>query len=165
MKRALGLIDSKMAQAKNWLRDPNAQPGRTRPRRIFWWSICIVALLMRLLPLLVLAGDAGEQAVRQILDEAGKVGELCTGKERRDILGTAKTLGQMTDQVSEMRARYTVSVMSRMGRLSASHLRQSMPLLLVRLLGYCAFPCFNLNRVLEHLNFPSFKGRRCKRGS
>lgn len=27
MKRALGLIDSKMAQAKNWLRDPNAQPG------------------------------------------------------------------------------------------------------------------------------------------
>uniref|UniRef100_A0A8C6PRI7 Vinculin n=1 Tax=Nothobranchius furzeri TaxID=105023 RepID=A0A8C6PRI7_NOTFU len=76
MKRALGLIDSKMAQAKNWLRDPNASPG-----------------------------DAGEQAVRQILDEAGKVGELCAGKERRDILGTAKTLGQMTDQVSEMRAR------------------------------------------------------------
>uniref|UniRef100_A0A7N6B122 Vinculin n=1 Tax=Anabas testudineus TaxID=64144 RepID=A0A7N6B122_ANATE len=76
MRRALGLIDSKMAQAKNWLRDPNAQPG-----------------------------DAGEQAVRQILDEAGKVGELCAGKERRDILGTAKTLGQMTDQVSEMRAR------------------------------------------------------------
>ena len=27
MKRALGLIDSKMAQAKNWLKDPNAQPG------------------------------------------------------------------------------------------------------------------------------------------
>ncbi|XP_043958205.1 vinculin isoform X2 [Gambusia affinis] len=76
MKRALGLIDSKMAQAKNWLRDPNAPPG-----------------------------DSGEQAVRQILDEAGKVGELCAGKERRDILGTAKTLGQMTDQVSEMRGR------------------------------------------------------------
>ncbi|XP_054609735.1 vinculin [Dunckerocampus dactyliophorus] len=76
MKRALGLIDSKMAQAKNWLRDPNAPPG-----------------------------DAGEQAIRQILDEAGKVGELCAGRERRDILATAKTLGQMTDQVSEMRAR------------------------------------------------------------
>ncbi|XP_037133980.1 vinculin isoform X3 [Syngnathus acus] len=76
MKRALGLIDSKMAQAKNWLRDPNAP-----------------------------AGDAGEQAVRQILDEAGKIGELCAGRERRDILATAKTLGQMTDQVSEMRAR------------------------------------------------------------
>ncbi|KAG7227971.1 hypothetical protein INR49_005592 [Caranx melampygus] len=76
MKRALGLIDSKMAQAKNWLRDPNAQPG-----------------------------DAGEQAIRQILDEAGKVGELCAGKERRDILGTARTLGHLTDQVSEMRAR------------------------------------------------------------
>ncbi|KAF3853680.1 hypothetical protein F7725_014368 [Dissostichus mawsoni] len=76
MKRALGLIDSKIAQAKNWLRDPNAQPG-----------------------------DAGEQAIRQILDEAGKVGELCAGKERRDILGTAKTLGQMTDQVSDIRAR------------------------------------------------------------
>ncbi len=54
----------------------------------------------------MLLGDAGEQAIRQILDEAGKVGELCAGKERRDILGTAKTLGQMTDQVSEMRARY-----------------------------------------------------------
>lgn len=53
----------------------------------------------------VFSGDAGEQAIRQILDEAGKVGELCAGKERRDILGTAKTLGQMTDQVSEMRAR------------------------------------------------------------
>uniref|UniRef100_A0A8D0CMT7 Vinculin n=1 Tax=Scleropages formosus TaxID=113540 RepID=A0A8D0CMT7_SCLFO len=76
MKRALALIDSKMNQAKSWLKDPNAQPG-----------------------------DAGEQAVRQILDEAGKVGELCAGKERREILGTAKTLGQMTDQVSEMRAR------------------------------------------------------------
>ncbi|XP_028824658.1 vinculin isoform X1 [Denticeps clupeoides] len=76
MKRALALIDSKMAQAKNWLRDPNAQ-----------------------------AGDPGEQAVRHILDEAGKVGELCAGKERRDIVGTAKTLGQLTDQVSEMRAR------------------------------------------------------------
>lgn len=56
----------------------------------------------------MLPGDAGEQAIRQILDEAGKVGELCAGKERRDILGTAKTLGQMTDQVSEMRARYTI---------------------------------------------------------
>uniref|UniRef100_A0A8C7UK46 Vinculin n=1 Tax=Oncorhynchus mykiss TaxID=8022 RepID=A0A8C7UK46_ONCMY len=76
MKRALALIDSKMTQAKSWLRDPDAQPG-----------------------------DAGEQAIRQILDEAGKVGELCAGKERRDILGTSKTLGQITDQVSEMRAR------------------------------------------------------------
>ena len=53
----------------------------------------------------VLLGDQGEHAIRQILDEAGKVGELCAGKERRDIVGTAKTLGQMTDQVSEMRAR------------------------------------------------------------
>ncbi|KAG9345921.1 hypothetical protein JZ751_007735 [Albula glossodonta] len=76
MKRALALIDSKMNQAKGWLRDPNGQPG-----------------------------DAGEQAIRQILDEAGKVGELCAGKERREILGTAKTLGQMTDQVSDLRAR------------------------------------------------------------
>ena len=28
MKRALALIDSKMNQAKNWLRDPSAQPGK-----------------------------------------------------------------------------------------------------------------------------------------
>ena len=50
-------------------------------------------------------GDAGEGAVHVILDEAGKVGELCAGRERRDVLGTTKTLGQMTDQVSELRAR------------------------------------------------------------
>lgn len=50
-------------------------------------------------------GDAGEQAIRQILDEAGKAGELCAGKERREILGTCKTLGQMTDQLAELRAR------------------------------------------------------------
>ncbi|KAI5606745.1 vinculin b [Silurus asotus] len=76
MKRALALIDSKMAQAKNWLKDPNAQPGGT-----------------------------GEQAVRQILDEAGKVGELCVGNERKEILDTAKTLGHITDQVADLRAR------------------------------------------------------------
>ncbi|EMP37939.1 Vinculin [Chelonia mydas] len=76
MKRALALIDSKMNQAKGWLRDPNASPG-----------------------------DPGEQAIRQILDEAGKVGELCAGKERREILGTCKMLGQMTDQVADFRAR------------------------------------------------------------
>ncbi|XP_050981469.1 vinculin a isoform X4 [Labeo rohita] len=76
MRRALALIESKMGQAKGWLRDPNGLPG-----------------------------DPGEHALRQILDEAGKVGELCAGKERREILGTAKTLGQMTDQVSDVRAR------------------------------------------------------------
>ncbi|XP_074856106.1 vinculin isoform X1 [Carettochelys insculpta] len=76
MKRALALIDSKINQAKGWLRDPSAPPG-----------------------------DAGEQAIRQILDEAGKVGELCAGKERREILGTCKMLGQMTDQVADLRAR------------------------------------------------------------
>ncbi|KAM9476839.1 vinculin a isoform 2-T2 [Clarias gariepinus] len=76
MKRSLALIEAKMNQAKAWLKDPNGLPGA-----------------------------AGEHALRQILDEAGKVGELCAGKERRDILGTTKTLGQMTDQVSDMRAR------------------------------------------------------------
>ncbi|XP_067242357.1 vinculin a isoform X3 [Chanodichthys erythropterus] len=76
MKRALALIESKMGHAKGWLRDPNGLPG-----------------------------DPGEHALRQILDEAGKVGELCAGKERREILGTTKTLGQMTDQVSDVRAR------------------------------------------------------------
>ncbi|XP_026109289.1 vinculin-like isoform X3 [Carassius auratus] len=76
MRRALALIESKMGQAKGWLRDPNGLPG-----------------------------DPGEHALRQILDEAGKVGELCVGKERREILGTAKTLGQMTDQVSDVRTR------------------------------------------------------------
>ncbi|XP_030627460.1 vinculin a isoform X1 [Chanos chanos] len=76
MRRALALIEAKLAQAKGWLRNPNGLPG-----------------------------EAGEHALRQILDEAGKVGELCAGKERREILGTTKTLGQMTDQVSDVRAR------------------------------------------------------------
>ncbi|XP_076830721.1 vinculin a isoform X2 [Brachyhypopomus gauderio] len=76
MKRALALIESKMNLAKSWLRDPHGLPGA-----------------------------AGDQALRHILDEAGKVGELCAGKERREILGTVKTLGQMTDQVSDVRAR------------------------------------------------------------
>lgn len=106
MKRALGLIDSKMAQAKNWLRDPNAQPGNNHAPPLLHLftpvlnSSSAIPHCMR-----APSGDAGEQAIRQILDEAGKVGELCAGKERRDILGTAKALGQMTDQVSEMRAR------------------------------------------------------------
>ncbi|XP_059373496.1 vinculin-like isoform X1 [Carassius carassius] len=76
MRRALAQIQSKMGQAKGWLRDPNGLPG-----------------------------DLGQHALRQILDEAGKVGEFCGGKERREILGTAKTLGQMTDQVSDVRTR------------------------------------------------------------
>lgn len=36
MKRALGLINSKMAQAKNWLRDPNAQPGNKHAFSLFY---------------------------------------------------------------------------------------------------------------------------------
>lgn len=51
-------------------------------------------------------GDSGEVALRVILDEAGKVGELCAGKERKDILATTKALGQMTDQITDLRARY-----------------------------------------------------------
>ncbi|XP_049927767.1 vinculin-like isoform X4 [Epinephelus moara] len=76
LKRCLALIESKMAQAKSWLKDPHGQPG-----------------------------DPGEVALRVILDEAGKVGELCAGKERKDILATAKALGQMTDQIADLRAR------------------------------------------------------------
>ncbi|XP_035256345.1 vinculin-like isoform X5 [Anguilla rostrata] len=76
MRRALAIIESKMNLAKGWLRDPNGLPG-----------------------------DAGEQAVRVILDEAGKVGELCAGKERREILGAVKALGLICDQVCDLRAR------------------------------------------------------------
>ncbi|XP_029031809.1 vinculin-like isoform X2 [Betta splendens] len=76
LKRSLALIESKMVQAKSWLKDPHAQPG-----------------------------EPGEVALRVILDEAGKVGELCAGKERKDILATTKALGHMTDQIADIRAR------------------------------------------------------------
>ncbi|XP_037541240.1 vinculin a isoform X1 [Nematolebias whitei] len=76
LKRSLALIESKLGQAKSWLKDPHGQPG-----------------------------DPGEVALRVILDEAGKVGELCAGKERKDILATTKALGQMTDQIADLRAR------------------------------------------------------------
>ncbi|XP_077351363.1 vinculin-like isoform X2 [Festucalex cinctus] len=76
LKRSLALIESKMMQAKSWLKDPYGQPG-----------------------------EPGEVALRVILDEAGKVGELCAGKERRDILATHKALGQMTDQIADLRVR------------------------------------------------------------
>ncbi|KAM4729341.1 vinculin-like isoform 1-T1 [Anableps anableps] len=76
LKRSLALIESKMVQAKSWLKDPQGQPG-----------------------------DPGEVALRVILDEAGKVGELCAGRERKDILATTKALGQMTDQIGELRVR------------------------------------------------------------
>ncbi|XP_028324622.1 vinculin-like isoform X2 [Gouania willdenowi] len=92
LKRSLAVIESKMALAKNWLKDPHAQPG-----------------------------DAGEVALRVILDEAGKVGELCTGKERKDILATNKALGQMTDQIVDLRARGqgpTPSCVQRAGQCS-----------------------------------------------
>lgn len=76
LKRCLALIESKMAQAKGWLKDPHGQ-----------------------------LGDPSEVALRVILDEAGKVGELSAGKERKDILATSKALGQMTDQIADLRAR------------------------------------------------------------
>lgn len=76
LKRSLALIESKMAQAKSWLKDPHGQPG-----------------------------DPGEVALRVIMDEAGKVGELCAGRERKDILATTKALGQMTDQIADLRVR------------------------------------------------------------
>ncbi|KAL7983041.1 hypothetical protein Chor_013692 [Crotalus horridus] len=70
MKRALALIDSKMKQAKGWLRDPTAP-----------------------------AGDAGEQAIRQILDEAGNVGELCAGLDllTAKVENAARKLEAMTN--------------------------------------------------------------------
>ncbi|XP_043991985.1 vinculin-like isoform X2 [Gambusia affinis] len=76
LKRSLALIESKMVQAKSWLKDPQGQPG-----------------------------DPGEVALRVILDEAGKVGELCAGRERKDILATTRALGQMTDQIGDLRVR------------------------------------------------------------
>lgn len=106
LKRSLAVIESKMAQAKSWLKDPHGQPGK--------WII-LAAVLKRFCWTTQVSsgcydapassGDPGEVALRVILDEAGKVGELCAGKERKDILATAKALGQMTDQIADLRAR------------------------------------------------------------
>lgn len=62
----------------------------------FFFTVCGLSLSL---------GDPGEIALHLILDEAGKVGELCTGKERKDLLGTTKALGQMTDQLTDLRTR------------------------------------------------------------
>ncbi|XP_077585815.1 vinculin-like isoform X1 [Stigmatopora nigra] len=76
LKRSLALIESKMSQAKSWLKDPYGQPG-----------------------------EPGEVALRIILDETGKVGELCAGKERKDIMATHKALAPMTEQIADLRVR------------------------------------------------------------
>lgn len=68
MKRVLVFIDFKLNQVKGWFCDFS-----------------------------VFLGDVGEQVIRQILDEVGKVGEFCVGKECREILGICKMLGQMID--------------------------------------------------------------------
>lgn len=100
LKRSLALIESKMALAKSWLKDPYGQPGT----QMF---LCLFACPESdPLMLLLSPGDAGEVALRVILDEAGKVGELCAGKERKDIITTTKTLGQMSDQIADLRARW-----------------------------------------------------------
>lgn len=108
LKRSLALIESKMGQAKSWLKDPHGQPGK--------WIFCPSLLNASDFTIFILPqcdlgvgltspGDPGEVALRVILDEAGKVGELCAGRERKDILGTAKALGQMTDQIADLRVR------------------------------------------------------------
>lgn len=108
LKRSLALIESKMGQAKSWLKDPHGQPGNwifchtllsTSHSTIFFLPQCDLGVSLG--P----PGDPDEVALRVILDEAGKVGELCAGKERKDILGTAKALGQMTDQIADLRVR------------------------------------------------------------
>lgn len=108
LKRSLALIESKMGQVKSWLKDPHGQPGNwifghallnTSDSTFFSSTIGFCP------PSSPPQGDTGEVALRVILDEAGKVGELCAGKERKDILGTAKALGQMTDQIADLRVR------------------------------------------------------------
>lgn len=110
LKRYLALIESKMAQAKSWLKDPQGQPGspgfnlnstNLQLKHIHFIQhvqLCDSATLSS-------SGDPGEVALRVILDEAGKVGELCAGRERKDILATTRALGQMTDQIGDLRVR------------------------------------------------------------
>ncbi|MEQ2206280.1 hypothetical protein XENOCAPTIV_027044, partial [Xenoophorus captivus] len=109
LKRSLALIESKMAQAKSWLKDPQGQPGSTGFRFYIYkpsakTHLCHSTCLCLFCGTMSLSGDPGEVALRVILDEAGKVGELCAGKERKDILATTKALGQMTDQIGDLRA-------------------------------------------------------------
>lgn len=106
------MIESKMVQAKSWLKDPHGQPGscvsflshssKTMNKSSILYYTTIALWLVSWLCSL---GEPGEVALRVILDEAAKVGELCAGKERKDILVTTKALGQMTDQIADLRVR------------------------------------------------------------
>ena len=110
MRISLALIESKMAQAKAWLKDPHGPAGTPSPSQQPHCPTplsvsCVTPTCFVCARVCATAGDPGEHAVHVILDEAGKVGELCAGRERRDVLGTTKALGQMTDQVADLRAR------------------------------------------------------------
>lgn len=104
LKRSLAMIESRMIQAKSWLKDPYGQPGLNP--KVLCWSLLFIDMKEQCFGMSLSPGEPGEVALRVILDEAGKVGELCAGKERKDILATHKALGQMTDQIADLRVRY-----------------------------------------------------------
>lgn len=105
LKRSLALIESKLGQAKSWLKDPHGQPGSSLCPICQAFNFVLFCPSVSCCSMLLSKGDTGEVALRVILDEAGKVGELCAGKERKDILATSKALGQMADQIADLRVR------------------------------------------------------------
>nr|XP_006817880.1 PREDICTED: vinculin-like [Saccoglossus kowalevskii] len=76
MKKAQAAIFGKGDLAKDWLSNPHAEPG-----------------------------GLGERSIRQIVDEARKVGARCEGPEKDEILRLCDDITVMTDQLAELRAR------------------------------------------------------------
>ncbi|MEQ2174165.1 hypothetical protein GOODEAATRI_004967, partial [Goodea atripinnis] len=130
LKRSLALIESKMAQAKSWLKDPQGQPGD--PGEVALRVILDEADLLfgkvdssaRRLEALINAkqaiarrldaaqawladpngGPEGEENIRALLAEAKRIADLCEDpKERDDILRSINEIAGLTARLVELR--------------------------------------------------------------
>ncbi|XP_078687982.1 vinculin-like isoform X7 [Branchiostoma floridae x Branchiostoma belcheri] len=76
MKKALASFMARLNQAREWLQNPNSE-----------------------------AGSLGERSLRQIIEDARRIGERCVGPERDEILRLCSELTAMVDQLSDFKAR------------------------------------------------------------
>ncbi|CAH1270147.1 VCL [Branchiostoma lanceolatum] len=76
MKKALASFMARLNQAREWLQNPNSE-----------------------------AGSLGERSLRQIIEDARRIGERCVGPERDEILRLCSELTAMVDQLSDFKAK------------------------------------------------------------